>query len=187
MNTTAERYGAAREPLTDLIETVPAASWSSSSPCEGWTARDIVRHIIDTQRDFLATHGVDLGEEPNVHDDPARAWRDHAGRVQAKFDDTDNDDTDVAAIAFEGFFGPTTVGAALEQFYIWDMVVHRWDIARATGLDAGLTDAEIDEMEQGAHSFGDALYMDGICRPGVTAPSGAGRLEQVLARLGRVA
>lgn len=186
MNTTAERYGAARGPLTDLIETVDAASWSSSSPCEGWTARDVVRHIIDTQRDFLATHGVDLGDEPDVDHDPARAWRDHAGRVQARLDDND-DDTDVAAIAFEGFFGPTTVGAALEQFYIWDMVVHRWDIARATGLDAGLTDAEIDEMEQGADSFGDALYMDGICRPGVSAPAGAGRLEIVLARLGRVA
>ena len=91
------------------------------------------------------------------------------------------------AISYEGYFGPTTLGATLEQFYVWDMIVHRWDIARAAGLDAALTGAELDLVEQGVDRFGDALYMDGICRPGVTAPTDADRLDQVLATLGRVA
>jgi len=73
------------------------------------------------------------------------------------------------------------------QFYVWDMYVHRWDIAQAAGLDADLTDAELDRIEQGADSFGDALYMDGICRPGTQAPTAAGRLDHLLARLGRTA
>ena len=91
------------------------------------------------------------------------------------------------AIAYDGFFGPTTLGDTLERFYVWDMVVHRWDVARAAGLDAGLTDGELERLERGADSFGDALYMDGICKGGVTAPADASREVAALARLGRAA
>jgi hypothetical protein len=92
-----------------------------------------------------------------------------------------------ADTGYDGHFGPTTVGATLVQFYVFDMVVHRWDVARAAGLDAQLTDEELDRVEAGADSFGPALYMDGICRPGVEAPAGADRVTRVLARLGREA
>lgn len=58
------------------------------------------------------------------------------------------------------------------------MFVHRWDIARSVGVDAGLSDAEVNRIEQGTDSFGDTLHMDGICRPGVDAD----RQVRVLAR-----
>jgi hypothetical protein len=67
------------------------------------------------------------------------------------------------------------------------MLVHRWDVARAVGVDAGLTDAELDRVAEGADRFGDALYTDGICRPAVDAPADADRRTRVLARLGRAA
>ena len=180
MSNTATRYDAARRPLTAAIDVVPAEAWSNPSPCEGWTTRDVVRHVIETQRELFAGHDVNLGEPPDVDADPAEAWRDHAERVQHLI----SDDA-VPAIAYDGYFGPTTLGATLEQFYVWDMYVHRWDIAQAAGLDAGLTDAELDRIEQGADSFGDALYMDGICRPGAQAPADPSRLDHLLARLGR--
>jgi uncharacterized protein (TIGR03086 family) len=180
MNTTASQYEAAQRRVIDVIEAVPTAAWSSPSPCEGWTARDVVRHLIETQRELFTGRGVALGDQPDIDTDPARAWRIHAERVQQVI----SDDA-VPAIAYDGYFGPTTLGATLEQFYVWDMYVHRWDIARAAGLDAGFSDAELDRIEQGADSFGEALYMDGICRPGTEAPAAAGRLVHLLARLGR--
>jgi uncharacterized protein (TIGR03086 family) len=182
MNPTATRYDAADRPLTELLDDVPPTRWASPSPCTGWTARDVVGHLIDTQRDFLATHGVDLGEAPDVAADPAVAWRGHAKQVaEALSDDA------VPAREFEGFFGPTTVGAALVQFYVWDMLVHRWDLARAVGADAGLTADELDRIEAGADGFGPALHMDGICGPAVDVAEDADRTARVLARLGRVA
>ncbi len=182
MNTTASQYQAAQLPLTEIIEAVPASAWTSPSPCEGWTARDVVRHLIETQRELFTGRGVALGDQPDIDADPAQAWHDHAERVRQVISDEA-----VPAIAYDGYFGPTTLGATLQQFYVWDLYVHRWDIAHAAGLDAGLTDAELDRIEQGADSFGDALYMDGICRPGAPAPAAAGRLVHVLARLGRTA
>ncbi|MGY1724223.1 TIGR03086 family metal-binding protein [Blastococcus sp. SYSU DS0533] len=182
MTRTATSYQAAERPLTALLDAVPAAGWSNPSPCEGWTAADVVDHVVTTQREFLTTHGVDLGPAPDVAADPAAAWRAHARRVAEVL----GDDA-VATREFEGFFGPTTVGAALEQFYVWDMVVHRWDVARAVGADAALTDEELDRVEAGADGFGPALHMDGICRPAVEVPGDADRATRVLARLGRSA
>ena len=182
MNRTATQYAAADRPLTDLLAAVPSTAWTSPSPCEGWSATDVVGHLVTTQREFLATHGVDLGAAPDVATDPAGAWRTHAAAVAGALADDAVPDRE-----FEGFFGPTTVGAAFLQFYVWDMLVHRWDIARAAGADAGLTADELDRIEAGAESFGPALYMDGICRTAVDAPEDAAREARVLARLGRAA
>jgi uncharacterized protein (TIGR03086 family) len=180
MTSTASLYEAADRPLTAVLDAVPGDGWTAPSPCEGWSARDVVRHIVQTQREFLTGHGVDLGEQPDVDADPAAAWRDHSKRVSEAVADEA-----VAGAEYDGHFGRTTVGASLEQFYVFDMLVHRWDIARAAGLDVPFTEAELDRIEQAADSFGDALYMDGVCRPGVEAPADADRATRVLARLGR--
>ena len=180
MNSTPTHYETAHRSLTAVLETVPAHGWTNASPCDGWTARDVLRHMVATQREFLMGHGIDLGDAPDVDRDPRAAWLDHAQRVcEAISDDA------VSATGYDGHFGPTTIGATFEQFYIWDMLVHRWDIARAVGADAGLTDAELDRIEAGADSFGEELHMDGVCRPGVEAPVDADRKVRVLARLGR--
>ncbi|RJK93833.1 maleylpyruvate isomerase family mycothiol-dependent enzyme [Vallicoccus soli] len=180
MNATLTRYRAAGEPLGALLAALPAGAWGAPSPCEGWAARDVVRHLVDTQREFLAGRGVELGPAPDVDADPAGAWARHAGAVEAALADEA-----VAAAPFDGYFGPTTTGETLERFYVWDMVVHRWDVATAAGLDAGLSEEELDRVEEGAAGFGEALYLEGVCRPGVQAPAGAGRAARVLARLGR--
>ena len=178
----ATDYAAVLEPLLAVVDAVPAAGWDAATPCEDWTARDVVTHVVDTQREFLTGRGVDLGPASDVAADPAAVLRAHGAAVLAAVSAPA-----VADESYDGFSGPTTVGETLAQFYVWDMVVHRWDLARATGRDAGLTGAELDRIESGARSWGDALYMDGICRPAVEVPADAGREERVLALLGRQA
>ncbi|WNV77386.1 TIGR03086 family metal-binding protein [Geodermatophilus sp. DSM 44513] len=182
MDTTATQYEAASRPLTALLDAVPAGRWANPSPCAGWSAADVVGHLIATQRDFLGSHGVDLGGAPDVAADPAAAWRAHAAAVAAALADES-----VLARPFDGFFGPTTVGTTLARFYVWDVLVHRWDVARAVGADDRLTDEELDRVASGADGFGPALHMDGICRPAVDPPADADRQTRVLARLGRTA
>ena len=182
MTSITDQYRLAEAPLRAVIEAVPADRWTSASPCEGWTARDVVRHMIDSQRDHFTRHDIALPEPPDVEADPAEAWRAHAAAVTALA----GDDA-VMSQAFEGHFGPTTVGETLQRFYIFDMVAHRWDIAQATGQDTEFTEEELDQMEAGMDGFGDALYMPGVAKPGVEPPEGATRQQSVLARLGRAA
>jgi len=180
MDTTLEQYESVNRPLTALLDAVPADAWSRPSPCEDWTAAGVVGHLVETQRGLLSEHGVDLGPAPDVDRGPAAAWREHTGRVTRALADEA-----LVTTAFDGYFGPTTLGGTLVQFYVWDMVAHRWDVATAVGVDAALTDAELDRVEAGIAAFGDALYMEGICKPAVEVPPGSDRATVLLARLGR--
>lgn len=180
--TTAQRYQEADRPLTALLDNLTAPQWRAPSPCDGWDARQVVRHLIETQREFLIGRGLDLGEAPDIDGDPAAAWRAHRRGVLALI----SEDA-VVATPYDGHFGPTTIGDTLERFYVFDMMVHRWDVARAAGSDCVFTDTELDQLEAGIASFGDAIHMEGICKPGVEAPAGADRQSEVLATLGRVA
>ena len=116
----------------------------------------------------------------HVSTDPGGAWRSHDDVVRALLADPA-----VASLEYDGVFGRTTVGASLVTFYGFDLVVHRWDIATAAGLDESLGDSELDMIESSADGFGDHLYDEGVCRPAVAAPAGADRQTRVLARLGR--
>lgn len=179
---TSARYAEASVPLTAVLDAVPADAWSRPSPCEGWAARDVVRHLIDTQRDFLAGRGFDPGAAPDVDADPAAAWRAHASAVGELLARPEIPDT-----GYDGWFGPTTVGRTLAQFYVPDMVIHRWDVAAAVGGDTRLSEAELDRTAESIESWGEAMYLDGICKPGVEPPAGASRQVALLARMGRQA
>ncbi|MEU5843079.1 TIGR03086 family metal-binding protein [Rhodococcus sp. NPDC047139] len=179
MNTTALRYAEAERPLTEVIASLRDTDWDAPSPCEGWTARDVLTHIIDTQREFFAGRGLEVGDRPDPVR-PAEAWKEHTARVAGILADDG-----VVSTAYEGYFGPTTVGETFEQFYIWDMFVHRWDIARSAGIDLKFSDGELDRIEAGADSFGDALYMDGVCADALAVAEDADRTTRVLARMGR--
>ena len=56
----------------------------------------------------------------------------------------------VADRGFDGYFGPTTIGDTMANFYGWDLAVHAWDVARATGQDSPIDDAEARELAAGA-------------------------------------
>lgn len=179
MNQTDVAYRAALHPLSAVVQAVPGSAWDRPSPCADWTAREVIAHIIDTQRDLLTGHGHDLGPAPDLSN-PGAALQHHAEQMLRLV----NRD-DVVDVTYDGFVGPTTVGATLVQFYVWDMLVHRWDVARATDGDEALSAEELDRIEAGADSFGEALHMDGICGPAVPTPPDADRQVQILGRLGR--
>lgn len=166
-----------------VCDRVPADAWDAASPCDGWSARDVVRHVVDTERDFLDQRGVplpavDVAGGPDG--DPAAVWRAHAAALTAAIADPA-----VGGLEYDGWFGRTTVGDSLLRFYGFDLVVHRWDIATAAGLDERMTEQEVAFAERCAAGFGDALYADGICTAPVEAPADADRQTRLLALVGR--
>lgn len=178
MTTYSELFRTENARLTEILGTVE--DWTAPSPCTGWTVRDVLDHLIDTERDFLNQHNIDVGSRPDTVQDPVVAWKSHASRVQNVLDTAE-----LAQTSFEGFFGPTTVGKTLATFYGFDLLVHRWDIARGAGRDTNFDESELDLIEKSLDGFGEHLYMEGICRPALPAPDGADRETRLLARMGR--
>jgi len=165
----AGRFSAVVDAVTD---------WTAPSPCEGWSAADVVLHVVDTQRDFLAQRAADLGPRPGG--DPAAVWREHLEQVSRLLQDEA-----LVNAEFDGYFGPTTVADTLADFYGFDLVVHRWDVGRAAGQPVTFSSQEMDAAEAAIPSWGDALYSEGVCARPVPVPDDASRQDRLLATLGR--
>lgn len=151
--------------------------WSAPSPCADWTAADVVDHVVDTERDFLGRHDLDVGDRPSGT--PPEVWAAHLSTVRRAVTD------DVRAREFDGFFGRTTIGATLDDFYGFDLVVHGWDLASAGGRPTTFTDADMDAMEKAFVGFGEHAYDDGVFKQPVDVPEDADRQTKLLARMGR--
>ena len=184
MNKHLDTYNDRADRFSAVVDHMASDQWSAQSPCEKWTAADVVDHVVDTQRDFLGRHQIDAGPRPEGS--PPDVWHVHLSAVRSALGDGLGDGG-VLDTSFAGYFGPTTIGATLADFYGFDLVVHRWDLARSAGLDSEFSSAEMDLMETSIEGFGEHLYAEGICAPAVPTPPGASRQERLLGLLGRSA
>ncbi len=178
LNDTARRFLERAEHYASILDGADQ-QWDAPTPCEGWTVRDVVAHTLDTERNFLATRELPLAKAPD-HADPALAWRHHAAAVVAVLGQEG-----VAEHEYDGYFGRTTIAATMADFYGWDLVIHGWDVARATGQPWSLSDDEVASLSATADGWGPALHSDGVCGPEVEVAPSAPAYEKLLARLGR--
>lgn len=167
----------AADRFTDLV--TATTDWSAPSPCEGWTAADVLDHIVDTQRDYLTRMDLPVSDRPTGS--PTEVWSAHLAAVRPVAADEA-----VRTREYDGFFGRTTIGATLDDFYGFDMVVHGWDLGSSQGAPTTFTDADMDAMEAAFEGFGDHAYDEGVFRRPVDVPADASRQVRLLARMGRL-
>lgn len=177
MNDTARRHRDRADRLADVID--HGTDFDAASPCNGWTARDVVDHLVSTQADLLDQHGFGV-PGVDVADDPAAAWRTHTDNVVATLDRPE-----VVDHRYDGMAGTTTIGDTISTFFGFDLLVHRWDLGTALGVPVTFTDDELDAIESCAAAFGDGIRMEGVCGPAVAVDPSAPRQVRVLAHLGR--
>jgi uncharacterized protein (TIGR03086 family) len=180
MSDVSERYRKVATQFTDRVRAVPADAWDNASPCEGWTARDVVDHVVTSTGFFLGRAGIELPAGPPAGDDPAAAWERARGAMQSALDSPD-----VASAEYETPMGRATLEQTVGQFGVGDVLVHTWDLARATGQDETLDADEVrrlyavmepnDEMMRQGTAFG----------PRVPVPPDADEQTQLIAFTGR--
>jgi uncharacterized protein (TIGR03086 family) len=156
--------------------------WAAPAPCEGWTARDVVRHLVEWLPGFLrAGAGVELPAGPSVDADPVGAWQAHAAAVQAVLDDPAS-----AGVVFrDPHTGELPLPAAIATFYTSDVFLHTWDLARATGQDERLDPQRCAAMLAGMLPMDALLRSSGHYGPRVEVPEDADPQTKLLAFIGR--
>ena len=181
MTVPSQRHASASVRLTALIDAVAPDAWSAASPCEGWSARDVLDHVVSSELDFLRQRELPV---PDVDgSDPISAWpvlRDTFASILA--------DPETGPRRFDGYFGPTTIEETVDRFYTLDLVIHRWDIAVAVGLPehARLTADEIDLVRANLDSIPDEVMRSpGLFGPAVEPPADADPTTELMAFLGR--
>jgi uncharacterized protein (TIGR03086 family) len=180
MSDTAARYRRLSDLFAATVAGVADDGWSVQSPCEDWTARDVVGHVVATQGMFLGFVRRELGDGPTVEDDPAAAWDYARTKVQADLDDPAR-----AAATFEGFTGLSTFEAAVDRFLCTDLVLHRWDLARASGQEVTIDPADMAHVREAMADLADRMRGPGAFGPELDPPPGADEQTTFLAFFGR--
>ncbi len=161
---------------------VGATDWHAPAPVDGWTARDVVRHLVEWFPSFLqGGTGIALPGGPSVDDDPVGAWQSQTDAVQALLDDPASADR----VLSNPHIGEVPLPEAVSRFYTADVFMHTWDLARATGQDETL-DAELcAELLAGMEPIDDVLRSSGQYGPKVEVPADADVQTRMLGFIGR--
>ena len=176
----ADRYRRLSTTFAGTVGAVPPEAWGNASPCAGWTATDVLRHVIDSELGLLRRTGLDVPDGPAVDGEPVAAWALTRDVVQAVLDDPAR-----AGTEYEAFGRATTVAATFSTFMAVDLVVHRWDIAQAAGVDTAIPAADVAFARTFTERMGDLARTSGAFGPALPVPDGADEQTSLLALLGR--
>jgi len=175
----AQRHRLVAAAFADRVEGVK--DWEVPAPVAGWTARDVVRHLVDWLPGFLASGSDAALADVDVDADPVAAWRARADAVQAILDDP--------AVPSRRLVNPHTgewpLDAAIDRFYTIDVFMHTWDLARATGQDEDLDEALCAELVDEMASIEDLLRSSGQYGPAVPVPEDADAVTRLVGFIGR--
>lgn len=178
----AERYRVVASGFTRRVEAVQGDAWLLPAPCEGWVALDVVRHLVNWVPPFLVDGAeVTLPAGPSVDMDPANAWSTMSGGIQSLLDRPDQ-----AARAFDHpRAGRRRLDDAVMTFILPDVLIHTWDLARATGLDETLDRSEVVRTFDGAREVDDLLRQSGQYGSKIEVGPDADVQTRLIAFLGR--
>jgi uncharacterized protein (TIGR03086 family) len=180
MEPVADRYRRLSDQMTRRIAAVPEDAWSSPTPCDEWTVRDLVSHVIDVHGRFQGLVGRSLVEHPSVDEDPLAAWTAVRDQMRADLEDPERTEEE-----YDGLLGRATFGASVDGFVCFDLVVHGWDLARATGQDETMDPRDVDPLLEMVDRMGPMMLENKVIARQLDPAPDASPQERLLAGLGR--
>jgi uncharacterized protein (TIGR03086 family) len=181
-----ELFDGAAAALADRAAGLDARSWGRATPCEDWDVRQLLQHIVEELRWIPPLlDGATVAEVGDrltgdlLGDDPAGA------AVAAVRD----------AVAAAGVVDPERAvhlsrGDQPARTYLaevgLDVLVHTWDLARATGQPDPGPDELAVAASEGFAADDEAMWREyGALAAAVTPSADASAMERLVARLGR--
>ncbi|HEX2850462.1 MAG TPA: TIGR03086 family metal-binding protein [Acidimicrobiales bacterium] len=181
MSEAVDRYTHLADEFAKRVEATPDDRWDAPSPNPGWTARDVVAHIVDSQRRLV---GALDGTEPETGIaagvDPKAAWRESYAAVREALAQPANLEKQVP-----GPMGPMPVDMAVGRIASTDVLIHTWDLARATGGDEQLDADAVAHAYEGLKPLDAMIRRPGLFGDKVDVPEGADLQTEFLCFVGR--
>lgn len=174
----AEDHRLTAATFTDRVEGVAADGWDVPTPVQGWSARDVVGHLIEW---LPAVLGFELGAIPSVQTDPVAAWRAHRDGVQQLLDDPATHDRMLS----NPHFGERPIDEVIAMIYTPDVFLHTWDLARATGQDDRLDPERCAAGLANSQTIEESMRSSGQFGPAVPVPDDAPVQDRLIGFIGR--
>ncbi|WP_439658109.1 TIGR03086 family metal-binding protein [Lentzea sp. HUAS TT2] len=150
------RYRARADAFEAKVAGVRSDQWTNASPCAQWTALEVVDHVVDM-------HGVMLGHPIPRTEDPLTDFREARRQVEEALES----DRARSEVSTPG--GPMTLEDHIDQVVSDDLVLHGWDLARATGQDETIPASDVERLWATATAVPPEL-MERFRTPGAFGP-----------------
>jgi uncharacterized protein (TIGR03086 family) len=141
MSETADRYRRHADAFERKLVAVRPEQWANQSPCEAWDARGVVGHVVVMHGVMLRPLDRELSSAPSVADDPVGAFRAARADIEAVLHDPALADRECDTPN-----GRMTVEQQIGDVVSDDLVLHGWDLARATGQDDTMDPDDVERL-----------------------------------------
>lgn len=168
----------AQRGVIELVTALDDDQLTAPTPCDGWSVRDVVEHLIGNNVWIVTGLG---GTAPAAADDPRVTYRTTADALTSTFAD---DDLLTKPFSLGGF-GTFPAGIAL-GVHVADVVVHGWDIATATGAEVTVDDDLATAAIEVVLSFPESAWgPGGAFSHKIELPADAPAMDRLLGLCGR--
>lgn len=172
--------------LAGLVGQVTPADLRLSTPCDSWTIRDLLNHLVGGAEMYAgALQGGPVGDISGrqadvVGDDPAGAF----GRGVEVFGAATQAPGSMERVLPLPF--GTMTGETFLRFVAFDLLVHTWDLSRTLDTDVEAPDELVASADHFARQVLAGVPRDRVnFGPETDAPPTATALEQLVAFTGR--
>ena len=162
------------------VKAVAPNQWDAQTPCEQWTARDLLAHVVENHRGVIASVRGGESEPLGADEDPKQAWE-NASRAIAKI----TGDPEAAAKEMDGPTGKMPAGQIIGQFVTMDVLVHTWDLARTIGANERLDADCVSQAYEALKPMDALIRQPNVFGPKLEPPRGADLQTEFLYFLGR--
>jgi len=179
MSEDADRYARVSNGFSERLQGVAPDQWALPTPCVEWTVRDLVAHVIDTQRRVLGLLGGSV-RPADPDGDLLAQWSEASAALLNAVRNPVRANTEVQAFA-----GPTPFHELVGGLACSDTVVHTWDLARATGQPETLDAGAVEHCAGVIAGFGEAMRRPGGFGPPLECAADADAQSKFLHSAGR--
>lgn len=188
MSSIADLHDRALASTRRIVAGVRADQWHDATPCEDMDVHDVVNHIVSGN--FWVAPLVEgrtieeVGDRYDgdvLGDDPTAAYDTSAEPAAAAFHRPGALDAPVAVS-----YGPVP-GRVYAGHRFLDVLIHGWDVAKATGQDTTLDAELVEACWELAQREADMVRGSGVFGKEVPVPHDAPLQDRLLAFLGRTA
>jgi uncharacterized protein (TIGR03086 family) len=170
-----DRYQDAAEGFTARLAAVTDDQWDNPTPCADWNVRELVDHVIEIQRQIPEGLGTSAGNGTN----PQERWNGVRDAALAALRQPG-----VLERTMPGRGGDVPVEMALIP-RLSDLIIHTWDLARATGGDERLDPDTARIVLERLKPNDEILRSTGTFGPKVDLPESADTVVELLCFSGR--
>jgi uncharacterized protein (TIGR03086 family) len=170
--------------MARLVEATPDVALDKPTPCADYTVADLLDHIGGSALAFCAAavkhplEGGPSGNGANIGPD----WRTRIPRQLMELAEAWRDPTAWTGMTAAG--GVDLPGDVAGVVALDELVIHGWDLAKATGQPTGYDGPGLDAVFDMVRHFR-ASGADGLFGPEVAVPADAPILDRILGVAGR--